>query len=416
MSEALTKRQEQGRASRELILDTVERLMASKGYAGTSISNVSAACGLSPSSIYWHFGSKEGLLAAVLARGADRFLDAASHTEDTVGVAESTFAAHMRAFGDLQLEHFQQLRLLYLVNLERSDDFAVATVMRRVRHAAIHRLKNAISSLVPADVPAAKADSVIDELVAIALAISDGILLDDDFADEADLASMLDHPEIVGVRDRGEYDGQLWIAFEHVIGTDAADLLRDGHPDGLPPDQVVQIITAVAEALDHAHDRGVLHGGVGPRRIITASGGRTARIMLTDFALSRLSYGGAGQMSPESVAYTAAVLRLAATASQRDSADDVFVLAVQGGSARGEVGDVGTGGSHLGGGQRGLECLGGLEAQIGDHVVRRLTAAEGLTLASGEAHQPRHFQCQRSVSLGVVVVEGGRIGGLAVAH
>jgi serine/threonine protein kinase len=142
------------------------------------------------------------------------------------------------------------------------------------------------------------------------------------FADEADLASMLDHPDIVGVRDRGEYDGQLWIAFEHVIGTDAADLLRDEHPDGLPPDQVVQIVTAVAEALDHAHDRGVLHGGVGPSRIITANGGRTARIMLTDFALSRLLEGD--QVSPESVAYSAPELL---TDQPYDGRTDQYALA-----------------------------------------------------------------------------------------
>jgi serine/threonine-protein kinase len=123
------------------------------------------------------------------------------------------------------------------------------------------------------------------------------------FAREADLASMLDHPEILEVRDRGESDGRLWIAFEHIVGTDTASLLRGEYPDGLPPDQVVQIVTAVAEALDYAHDRGVVHGGVAPGHIVTANGGRAARIVLTDFALSRFAEGG--QVSPGSVAYSA---------------------------------------------------------------------------------------------------------------
>lgn len=48
--------------------------MATKGYAATSISDIRDACGLAPSSIYWHFGSKEGVLAAMMERGAQRFL------------------------------------------------------------------------------------------------------------------------------------------------------------------------------------------------------------------------------------------------------------------------------------------------------------------------------------------------------
>jgi serine/threonine protein kinase, bacterial len=42
------------------------------------------------------------------------------------------------------------------------------------------------------------------------------------FLREADLASTLYHPHIVGVHDRGEYEGQLWISMDFVDGTDAA--------------------------------------------------------------------------------------------------------------------------------------------------------------------------------------------------
>jgi serine/threonine protein kinase, bacterial len=42
------------------------------------------------------------------------------------------------------------------------------------------------------------------------------------FLREADLAAALWHPNIVGVDDRGEYEGQLWIAMDFVEGTDAA--------------------------------------------------------------------------------------------------------------------------------------------------------------------------------------------------
>ena len=47
----------------------------------------------------------------------------------------------------------------------------------------------------------------------------------DRFNREADLAASLWHPHIVGVHDRGEYEGQLWISMDFVDGTDAARLL-----------------------------------------------------------------------------------------------------------------------------------------------------------------------------------------------
>ena len=55
------------------------------------------------------------------------------------------------------------------------------------------------------------------------------------FNREADLASTLWHPHIVGVHDRGEYDGQLWISMDYVDGTDAARLLAERYPAGMPP-------------------------------------------------------------------------------------------------------------------------------------------------------------------------------------
>ena len=47
--------------------------MAARGYDGTSISVLAKESGLPASSIYWHFGSKEGVLKAVMERGAAQF-------------------------------------------------------------------------------------------------------------------------------------------------------------------------------------------------------------------------------------------------------------------------------------------------------------------------------------------------------
>jgi AcrR family transcriptional regulator len=163
-----TKKQQQGEQSRALILDATERLMATRGYAATSISDIRKACGLPPSSIYWHFGSKEGVLAAVMERGADRFFAAIP----TSGDADGQLAVLSR----LQSQHPLFLRLFYMLSLERSDDPAVAGVVRRVRDTAIRRFRAAITRLLPADAPPAKAERVVTELTALAVALSDGVI------------------------------------------------------------------------------------------------------------------------------------------------------------------------------------------------------------------------------------------------
>ena len=166
-----TQKQQQGEQSRELILDATERLMATRGYAATSISDIRKACGLPPSSIYWHFGSKEGVLAAVMERGAQRYFAAIP--------AEVEVERQLDAVVNQQSQHPDFLRLFLLLSLERSDDRAVAEVVRRVRDTAIAGFRDAIAQLIPADVPAQKAERVIAELAAIAVALSDGIFFAD---------------------------------------------------------------------------------------------------------------------------------------------------------------------------------------------------------------------------------------------
>jgi serine/threonine-protein kinase len=108
------------------------------------------------------------------------------------------------------------------------------------------------------------------------------------FNREADLAATLFHPHIVGVHDRGEFDGQLWISMDYVDGTDAAKLVRDHYPAGMPGDEAVKIVTAVASALDYAHQRGVLHRDVKPANILLANPeDGEQRIFLGDFGIAR---------------------------------------------------------------------------------------------------------------------------------
>ena len=110
------------------------------------------------------------------------------------------------------------------------------------------------------------------------------------FNREADIAAELWHPHIVAVHDRGESNGQLWITMDFVEGTDAAALVRDRYPAGLPPQFAAEIVTAVADALDYAHERGLLHRDVKPANILLSESGGSSqrrRILLSDFGIAR---------------------------------------------------------------------------------------------------------------------------------
>jgi serine/threonine protein kinase, bacterial len=108
------------------------------------------------------------------------------------------------------------------------------------------------------------------------------------FSREADIAAELWHPHIVGIHDRGEFEGQLWLTMDYVDGTDAAQLVRRRYPSGMPKAEVFEIITAVADALDYAHLRGLLHRDVKPANILLTEGdSRGRRILLADFGIAR---------------------------------------------------------------------------------------------------------------------------------
>src|ERR1700757_1238564 len=108
------------------------------------------------------------------------------------------------------------------------------------------------------------------------------------FNREAELAATLWHPHIVGVLDRGEFNGRLWISMDYVDGTDAGRLVRERHPRGMPEEDVWEIASAVADALDFGHERRLLHRDVKPENIlVTADDGHRRRVLLTDFGIAR---------------------------------------------------------------------------------------------------------------------------------
>ncbi len=114
------------------------------------------------------------------------------------------------------------------------------------------------------------------------------------FEREAKIVARLEHMHIVPIYDFSEQESQPYLVMKHVEGPTLKDMLRKR---ALTPQEIVAIMTSVADALHYAHSRGVLHRDIKPSNIlIDAADGRP---YLTDFGLARLASAGESTMSAD---------------------------------------------------------------------------------------------------------------------
>ena len=125
------------------------------------------------------------------------------------------------------------------------------------------------------------------------------------FVREADIASLLNHPNIVSIHSRGEADNdQLWIAMQYVEGTDAEAALQAGT---MTAPRALRIVAEVAKALDYAHQRDVVHHDVKPANILLASGPPGGeQVLLGDFGVARAAGGAEDSDDDATLAVTLA--------------------------------------------------------------------------------------------------------------
>ena len=113
------------------------------------------------------------------------------------------------------------------------------------------------------------------------------------FKREAHALAQLNHPHIIAVHDFGETpDGQMYYAMEFVSGMDLQHLLKRAPPE---PRQILTIITQVCEALQFAHERGIVHRDIKPANILVDERGN---VKVADFGLAKV-------MGQQAVDYTA---------------------------------------------------------------------------------------------------------------
>src|SRR5258707_11738541 len=109
------------------------------------------------------------------------------------------------------------------------------------------------------------------------------------FRREASSAAALSHPNIVGIFDRGEWNGTYYIAMEYVAGRSLKSIVRETGP--LDPAVAIDIVIQILRAAQFAHKRGVIHRDLKPHNVILDEDGR---VRVTDFGIAR---AGASDMT-----------------------------------------------------------------------------------------------------------------------
>jgi AcrR family transcriptional regulator len=148
-------RRVKGSVSRDRIVDSAIELFSQRGYAATGVSGIVRAAGIEKSALYWHFGSKEGLLAAVFDRMDTEFVE--QILKQSVGSdvrPEDGLNLFIDGLQQIVAKNGHIVRLLLSVSIERSQvsaetRAAMQRVFDRTRLAVAHGFEQALGVQLP---------------------------------------------------------------------------------------------------------------------------------------------------------------------------------------------------------------------------------------------------------------------------
>ena len=109
------------------------------------------------------------------------------------------------------------------------------------------------------------------------------------FEREAQALARLNHPNIVAIHDFGQTEGFYYLLMEYVDGANLRQLLRAGN---LAPEQALAIVPRICDALQFAHDKGVVHRDIKPENVLLDKEGQ---VKITDFGIAKIVSLGAGE-------------------------------------------------------------------------------------------------------------------------
>jgi AcrR family transcriptional regulator len=180
-----------GARSREAVLDAAERLMAEQGYEAATVARLVEEGGIPPSSIYHYFGSKEGVLLAVMERGAKRFFEALPIPDRRIGSQLDHLRALVETVATTLERHPDFLRILVVMATQpvNAGGGEVHRVVNAVRELALVRLRQQMRIVFGVDPDGDEAD----HLARLALAAFDGAFVAEQSHPEVTLAGLLEH-------------------------------------------------------------------------------------------------------------------------------------------------------------------------------------------------------------------------------
>ena len=180
-----------GVRSREAVLDAAERLMAEQGYEAATVASLVEEAGIPPSSIYHYFGSKEGVLLAVMERGAERFFEALPVPDQRIGSQVEHLRALVEAVASTLERHPDFLRILVVMAAQPINAGAgeVHRVVNRVREMALVRLREQMEIVFGLD----RRGRDADHLARFTLAAFDGAFVAHQSLPKVTLGTLLEH-------------------------------------------------------------------------------------------------------------------------------------------------------------------------------------------------------------------------------
>ena len=189
-----------GMRSRELVLDAAERVMAEQGFEAATLARVVEEAGIPMSSVYHYYGSKEGILLAVMERGAERFFADLPDWNRRIGRPADHLTTVLSTTAQTLQRHPNFLRLLivFAVQPPAGGNGEIEVVVERVRRLGLDRLREQIA-IAFGDDP----DSPVTiQLARLALAAIDGAFVASQADGAVPLEQMLEPlvPAVAAVR------------------------------------------------------------------------------------------------------------------------------------------------------------------------------------------------------------------------